>query len=94
MGSFGKKKIHAVAWEKRAELMNQFFFLAWVKNVAAATVSETLSNLYPPDSVLLGKTQTHLKWQIENEKWGNPMKRETINVNERFEVCSDHPKWC
>ena len=41
--------------------MNQFFFLTWVKNVAAALVSETPSNLYPLDFVLLGKTQTHLK---------------------------------
>lgn len=74
--------------------MNQFFFLAWMKNVTGVAVSETPSNLYPTDSVLLGKTQTHLKWQIENEKWGDLVKRETINVMERFEVYSDNPELC
>lgn len=29
-----------------------------MKNVAAVTVSETPSNLYPTDFVLLGKTET------------------------------------
>lgn len=66
MGSSGKKKIHAVAWEKKAELMNQFFFLAWVKNVAAATVSETLSNLYPPDCALRQDADT---LKMTNWKW-------------------------
>lgn len=32
-----------------------------MKNVAAVTVPEATSNLYPTDFALLGKTETHLK---------------------------------
>lgn len=56
-----------------------------MKNVTTVTVSETPSDLFPMAFVLLGKTQTHLKRQIHNEKWGNHVKRETINVTKRLE---------
>lgn len=45
-----------------------------MKNVAAVTVPEATSNLYPTDFVLLGKTETHLKWQILHEKQEHPVK--------------------
>lgn len=65
-----------------------------MKNVAAVTVPEATSNLFPTDFALLGKTETHLKWQIPCEKWEHPIKGGSINVTEKFEARSDNNKLC
>lgn len=56
-------------WGDKAQSIHQVPSLPWKKNMAVVKVSETPSNLYPADSVLLAKTEMPLKWQDENEKW-------------------------
>lgn len=48
-------------WGDKAQSIHQVPSLTWKKNMAVVKVSETPSNLYPADSVLLAKTEMPLK---------------------------------